>query len=54
MVPYSRYFQILHDKVIEIRHIREQEQIKWEKEKNQLKKKYLKEKNDAVRNFNQI
>ncbi|KAL5262062.1 hypothetical protein ACHWQZ_G007682 [Mnemiopsis leidyi] len=40
--------QIQHDKVIEVRHAREQEQVKCEKEKITLKKKYLKEKNDAV------
>ena len=41
-------FQILHDKVAEIKHVREQEQGRWEKEKISLKKKYLREKNDAV------
>ncbi|XP_063674521.1 trichohyalin-like isoform X12 [Bolinopsis microptera] len=40
--------QVHHDKVIEVRHAREQEQVKCEKEKITLKKKYLKEKNDAV------
>lgn len=41
-------FQIQHDKVVEVRHAKEQEQVKCEKEKITLKKKYLKEKNDAV------
>lgn len=40
--------QIQHDKVVEVRHAKEQEQVKCEKEKITLKKKYLKEKNDAV------
>ena len=42
------FTQVHHDKVIEVRHAREQEQVKCEKDKITLKKKYLKEKNDAV------